>query len=359
MKKIKLGELFCGPGGLAIGAHDAAKKIGVIDLSHAWAVDSDQDTCKTYLKNVKGATSRTVFCEDIREKTIFKKLKDAEESIDGLAFGFPCNDFSLVGRQLGLDGEFGPLFSYGIKALKQFSPDFFIAENVGGLISANKGLALELILEKMRSVGYEITPHLYKFEEYGVPQARHRLIIVGFKKELNIKFIPPKPTHVNRFITSREALEAHPISSTALNHEFTKQSNQVEERLRYIKPGENAWNAKIPKDLQLNVNGAKLSQIYKRLDPNRPAYTITGSGGGGTHVYHWRENRALTNRERARLQTFEDAFQFMGNRGSVRKQIGMAVPPKGSAVIFEAVFKTLLGIKYSGVEINTTRKFKE
>jgi DNA (cytosine-5)-methyltransferase 1 len=356
MKKIKLGELFCGPGGLAIGAHQAAKKIGLLELKHAWAVDNDHDTCQTYLKNVSGATPETVFCQDIREKTIFKKLTATEKHIDGLAFGFPCNDFSLIGRQMGLDGEYGPLFSYGIKALKQFTPDFFIAENVGGLISSNKGLALEIILGKMKSVGYEITPHLYKFEEYGIPQARHRLIIVGFKKELNIKFQPPRPTHKNNFISSKEALESIPIDINAHNNELTKQSNQVIERLRYIKPGQNAWTASIPKELQLNVNGAKLSQIYKRLDPNRPAYTITGSGGGGTHVYHWKENRALTNRERARLQTFEDEFQFLGNKESVRRQIGMAVPPRGSAVIFEAVFNTILGIKYPIIESSSILK---
>ena len=91
-------------------------------------------------------------------------------------------------------------------------------------------------------------------------------------------------------------------------------------------PGENAWNSSLPKHLQLNVKGAKLSQIYRRLYPDRPAYTITGSGGGGTHGYHWSEPRALTNRERARLQTFPDDFVFKGGRGSVRKQIGMAVP---------------------------------
>ena len=76
---------------------------------------------------------------------------------------------------------------------------------------------------------------------------------------------------------------------------------------------ENAWTAKLPDHLKLNVKGATISQIYKRLDPNKPAYTVTGSGGGGTHVYHWKEPRALTNRERARLQTFPDDFKFHGS----------------------------------------------
>jgi len=102
----------------------------------------------------------------------------------------------------------------------------------------------------------------------------------------------------------------------------------------------------------LNVRGAKISQIYKRLDPDKPAYTVTGSGGGGTHIYHWKENRALTNRERARLQTFPDNFIFSGSKESVRKQIGMAVPCVGAKVIFEAVLKSLAGISYPHIAPN-------
>jgi len=92
------------------------------------------------------------------------------------------------------------------------------------------------------------------------------------------------------------------------------------------------------------------------LDPNKPSYTVTGSGGGGTHVYHWKENRALTNRERARLQTFPDNFIFEGSKESVRKQIGMAVPVKGAKIIFEAILKTFAGINYSNVEANLETK---
>jgi DNA (cytosine-5)-methyltransferase 1 len=142
------------------------------------------------------------------------------------------------------------------------------------------------------------------------------------------------------------------INKSAFNHEFTKQHQRVIERLEYIKPGENAWTAKLPAHLELNVSGARISQIYKRLDPTKPSYTVTGSGGGGTHVYHWIENRALTNRERARLQTFPDTFHFQGSKESVRRQIGMAVPPDGARVIFDAIKKTLDQIPYSTVPSN-------
>ena len=112
----------------------------------------------------------------------------------------------------------------------------------------------------------------------------------------------------------------------------------------------NAFTANIPKHLQLNVKGAKISQIYKKLDPSKPAYTVTGSGGGGTHMYHYKENRALTNRERARLQTFPDDYVFEGSKESVRKQIGMAVPVKGARIIFEAILNTFAGIEYESME---------
>lgn len=95
-----------------------------------------------------------------------------------------------------------------------------------------------------------------------------------------------------------------------------------------------------------------LNQIYKRLDPEKPAYTVTGSGGGGTHIYHWSEPRALTNRERARLQTFPDDYIFMGSKESVRKQIGMAVPCDGARIIFEAVLRSFAGIPYDWIEPN-------
>ena len=103
---------------------------------------------------------------------------------------------------------------------------------------------------------------------------------------------------------------------------------------------------------QLKKTDNTLSQIYKRLEKDKPAYTVTGSGGGGTHMYHWSEPRALTNRERARLQTFPDNFVFMGNKESQRKQIGMAVPVLGAKVIFDALLKTHLGIQYKSIEPN-------
>jgi DNA (cytosine-5)-methyltransferase 1 len=348
MKEFKLGELFCGPGGIAYGAKKASIEIEDYKIIHEWANDYDADTCETYRRNICPENPESVICGDVRKLDI-----DKLSPIDALAFGFPCNDFSQVGEQKGFNGTFGPLYTYGVKVLKRFQPAWFFAENVGGLKSANEGGALKQILDDLKEVGYNIYPHLYKFEEYGVPQARHRIIIIGIRKDLPFVFAPPSPTEYKDINNSaKNAIENPPISDNAFNNELTKQSAQVVERLKHIKPGENAFNANLPEHLQLNVKGAKISQIYKRLHPDKPAYTVTGSGGGGTHIYHYLEHRALTNRERARLQTFPDDYEFKGSKESVRKQIGMAVPPRGAQIILEAVLKTFAGIPYNNVVCN-------
>lgn len=347
---FKLGEFFCGPGGMALGAKNAGITDGDVTFKfqHQWATDYDKDSCDTYRRNICGAEGR-VICRDVR-RLDFTQFPP----IDVFAFGFPCNDFSLVGEKKGVDGAYGPLYAFGVEALKYFQPKFFIAENVGGLRSSNDGHTFKVILSELCAAGYEVTPHLYKFEQYGVPQSRHRIIIVGIRSDLNLTFkVPYQPVQIQ---TAQEALEIPPIPEGSANHEKARMSALVVERLQYIKPGQNAWNAELPNHLRLNVKGATMSQIYRRLDPAKPAYTITGSGGGGTHVYHWCEDRALTNRERARLQTFPDSFVFEGSKESVRKQIGMAVPPQGAKVVFEAILKTFAGIPYPTVEPNITFK---
>jgi len=346
MPVFRLGELFCGPGGLAWGAMNAKIELPNHRIEHAWANDYDSDTCRTYRHNICPNEPDSVICGDVRKIDL-----EALPPIDGLAFGFPCNDFSVVGEQKGFDGVFGPLYSYGVRVLKSHKPDWFLAENVGGLRSANEGNAFQVIMEDLKAAGYKIYPNLYKFEEYGVPQARHRVIIVGIREDLPYEFkIPSTAPYKSIDVSCRKAIEEPPIAEDAFNNEATRQSAIVVERLKHIKPGQNAFTANLPENLQLNVKGAKISQIYKRLDPSKPAYTVTGSGGGGTHIYHWSENRALTNRERARLQTFPDNYNFQGSKESVRKQIGMAVPCEGAKIIFEAILKTFAGIPYESME---------
>jgi DNA (cytosine-5)-methyltransferase 1 len=340
--ELRYGELFSGPGGLAYGAMEASAKNNgeVYTIRHQWATDNDHDACETYILNICDGVKDTVYESDIRELELTSLAP-----IDILAFGFPCNDYSVVGERKGFEGEFGPLYTYGVKALEAHNPICFVAENVSGLTSANEGEAFGKILYELQNagMGYGIHQQLYRFEQYGIPQKRHRIIIVGFRNDLEIQFTPPIPTtpHVKDWISAYDALQGHPIPESAPNQEPTNHASRVVERLNHIKPGDNAWSESIPDHLRLNVKRAKLSMIYRRLHPNKPAYTVTGSGGGGTHIYHWSEPRALTNRERARLQTFPDDFEFVGKKQSVRRQIGMAVPPLAGRQIIAAVLQTI------------------
>ena len=347
--RFKLGELFSGPGGLGLGAMNAqvsGKNKKKFCVEHGWSSDYDKDSCLTYAHNIKGAKKDTIIHEDVKELCIADL-----PHIDAFAYGFPCNDFSLVGEQKGFDGKYGPLYTYGVKVIEHFAPKFFVAENVGGMSSANEGKAFEKIKQELSACGggYTLTAHKYKSEEYGVAQTRHRIIMVGIRNDIDVVFKVPAPTTADAYKSVKKALESPPIPADAANCELTRQSATVIERLKLIKPGQNVWNADLPLNLQLNVKGAKLSQIYRRLHPDKPSYTITGSGGGGTHGYHYKEFRALTNRERARIQSFPDDYVFQGSKESVRKQIGMAVPPLLSQVIFEAILKSFAKIEYETV----------
>jgi len=389
---FKLGELFCGPGGMALGAKLATKQVSpkgeTFSISHVWGVDRDPNAIATYNVNELGEgveCDAMAFAEahaDCDHKTIedFRK-------ISALAFGFPCNDFSMVGKQKGLAGNFGQLYKAGIAAINYSNPKWFIAENVSGIHSANAGTAFRQIQRELESAGkygYDLTVRLYKFEDYGVPQSRHRYIIVGIRKDQNVTFKVPAPTHLKNHVSAKQAL-TRPYVEGVQDRELTRQQSQVEERLFFTPPWRNAWYleemlemsngdrraalkkapwyAKKIKQLtdweivyrieacRLHCTRARMSHIYRRLHPEKPSYTITGSGGGGTHVYHWEECRALTNRERARLQGFPDDFNFKGLKEMVRKQIGMAVPPTGAKIIFEAILKTFARIDYPSVDV--------
>ena len=346
---FRLGELFCGPGGIACGAHNAKSDDGETSIVHAWANDFDTDTCETYIKNICHGDGASVYCRDVRELDI-----PALGPIDAFAYGFPCNSFSHVGEHQGLENDkFGQLYTYGVEVLKYYQPKWFLAENVTGMRSAGDGSHFQIILNDLAKAGYKLVTNMYKFEEYGVPQTRHRIIIVGIRNDLDakgIKFKVPSPELYRHCdITSGTALSN--IPDDAPNNEIRKLQDTVKLRLSYIKPGQNIWQAEnIPPELMIKTR-TKISQIYRKLDPNKPSYTVTAAGGGGTYMYHWsEEQRELTNRERARIQTFPDDFEFIGKYSSVRKQIGMAVPPKGAEIIFSAILNTFAGIDYPSVE---------
>lgn len=329
---MRLGEMFCGAGGIAEGARQAG---GFVP---AWAIDRDRDACDTF----RAMHGGEVICGDVRE------IDPASLApIDAFAFGFPCNDFSLVGERRAFDGEYGPLYTYGVAVLRELRPAMFLAENVSGVRADG---ALDRILADLEGCGYRLSAHLYDFSRYGVPQRRQRVVIIGFRDDLDATFRVPDPARWDGAdISARTALAGIPDGDP--HHRVVWPSAPVRERLERIPPGRNAWNSDLPERLQINVKpgGARISSMYRRLHPDQPSMTITAAGGGGHHGYHFAEPRALTNRERARLQTFPDSYRFAGGSASVRRQIGMAVPPAGAAAILAAARDSLAGRRYPSI----------
>ena len=383
--RFDLGELFCGPGGMAIASTRVApvQALGgeTYTLHHSWGVDFSQPAIDTFNANLGGG-----ICMDAWE--FVRNHLDRQHRINALAFGFPCNSFSEVGERKGMDDpNFGKLYQTGIAVLDAYAPLWFVAENVSGISARDNGNQFRTILRELSLAGkgYDVVAHLYRFEEYGVPQARHRYVIVGIRSDVaarnHLTFRPPAPTHGKGrepFVSCAAALAHVPPGPVRMP------SERIVWRLRFTAPGDNAWKLdeladpeKCPDDkldaylrqlpwyadeiaplgplaairtkiaeVKLNCKAARMSHIYRRLDPARPAYTLTGSGGGGTHVYHWREHRALTNAERAALQTFPANFIFKGTLEQVRKQIGMAVPTRGAEAIFRAILHTFAHVDY-------------
>ncbi len=309
------------------------KKAG---LEPTWAVDWNEDACKTYRAMIGShAINRKV--EDVD----FASLDD----VDGLAFGFPCNDFSMVGERKGREGYFGGLYRFAEQAIAVQQPAWFIAENVPGLMGRGGSEIMQTFANA--GPGYRLSVHLYRFEDYGVPQRRWRVIGVGIRSDLNLTFRPPAATHLKP-VGARTALRG--VERVTANNALPRHGEKVTRLLESIPPGENCWFDGVPEELRLNVPNVRMSLIYRRLHPDEPSYTVVGSGGGGTHGYHFREPRALTNRERARLQSFPDDFVFSGGPQSVRKQIGMAVPPLGAEKIGRALLHCLRGETYESVD---------
>jgi DNA (cytosine-5)-methyltransferase 1 len=315
-----------------------------------WAADIDPWAVRTFRSNL----GNHIWEGDVRE------MDFPDVPCDILLAGPPCQDYSSLWNHDGAKTDRGNLFRAVARFLDQRQPAAFVVENVPGLLSANDGEAWLLVRHALRApsqflydgVGprYEVSAQIIDFADLGVPQRRPRLIVMGIRRDIGIR--PPDVPRpwAGRHRTVAEALDKRPIKKGAPNHEVGLDTTDVVERLKLIPAGMNY--TVIPKDHPLFVKGL-ISHVYRRLDPNKPAYTVIAGGGGGTHGYHHVEPRRLSNRERARLQSFPDSFVFEGGPGRssyprVRRQIGNAVPPVGAMVVVEALVEALRAAKVPG-----------
>jgi len=336
----KIVSIFSGCGGLDLGFHMEGYKT-------IWANDFAEWAVKSFAKN---------FGDVIHLKDITKINPYTDKTIpkcDIVLGGFPCQDFSIIWKQPGLNGTRGGLFRHFAEFVDAKKPKAFVAENVKGLITANKGKAIETIIKDFESIapGYVVKPHLYNFAEYGVPQFRERVLLVGIRIDTGFNFIHPRPTHGPGeelpYFSSGEAIKG--AEKIPYNNELVNIKEKTRKMLELIPEGGNFRD--IPEDSPYYVKGM-ISHVYRRLKLDEPAKTIIAAGGGGTWGYHYPEARPLTNRERARLQTFPDDFIFEGSVTEVRRQIGNAVPPVGVRAVARRLMSLFTG-EYEAIDLKS------
>jgi len=335
--KPRVVSLFSGCGGMDLGFQQAGYHL-------IWANDFDKAACDTYSKNI----GNHIVHGDIT-KINLRNIPDCDVIIGG----FPCQDFSVIWKRGGLETDRGNLYKYFVESVRLKKPKLFVAENVKGLLTANKGKAVETIMRDFASLGYVVNVDSYNFADYGVPQLRERIFIIGVRKDLNWCFEKPKPTHHKlNYVSSGTALKG--VKRVKFNNEHQNIAEKTKKMLKLIPEGGNFSD--IPKNHPLYVKGM-ISHVYRRLHRKKPSTTIIAGGGGGTWGYHFEEPRPLTNRERARLFCYPDEFIFSGTISEVRKQIGNSVPPLAAKLLAQSLIgifssKSILNRRTNGRKIN-------
>ncbi|KUO76606.1 MAG: DNA cytosine methyltransferase [Desulfosporosinus sp. BRH_c37] len=304
---MKIVSLFSGAGGLDLGLIQSGNEI-------IWANDIDKDAAATYGKNIGGH----IVCADIKDIN----LADIPQT-DVIVGGFPCQGFSQANLLRTVEDERNQLYKFFLGAVREKQPRFFIAENVRGILSLGKGDAIKQIVANFESAGYVVTVTLVNMADYGVPQTRQRVFIIGQHKDLGESMIFDFPEKTNGksgnpspWISIKSVLDHYPDPdkpSDFLNHICS--SYKVEYR---------------------NFTGHRIT------DPDKPSPTILARGngkGGVCAIPHYNGKRRLTIRESATIQTFPEDFEFIGQMNSCYRQIGNAVPVRFAKLLGQELIR--------------------
>ena len=288
-------SLFSGAGGLDLGLIQAGNEV-------VWANDIDKDAVETYRNNI----GHHIICKDIKDI----HLSEIPYT-DVVVGGFPCQGFSIANLKRNPKDERNQLYLYFYTIVKNNQPQFFIAENVKGILSLDGGNIIKQIVTDFNSAGYLVEVHKINAADYGVPQHRERVIIVGQRIDIasNMLFKFPKPTHCKdgiklpKWVSMETALSSRP-----LNYKEEKDPNAYGSSYRFV---------------------ARNFTAHRTSDPTKPSPTILARGngkGGVCAIPHYNGERRMTIRESAIIQTFPYDFVFAGKMGSCYRQIGNAVP---------------------------------
>lgn len=348
-EKLKVLDLFSGVGGMSYGFERAGFDI-------AGALEYDKQIAESMKKNHKHTE---MFVGDIR-KIKPQEVEAKIGKVDVIVGGPPCQGFSLKGKRGGMGDERNFLFEEYVKYVKYFKPKYFVIENVPTILTDQAGFFRKEILEKFTKLGYSIDFGIVNAADFGVPQSRRRALFIGVLDGPSIG-LPDKK--VSKYVNTWDAIsdlaylesgdglfeskyklkpktsyqeKIRNNSSVLYNHNATKHSPIAIDRLKRIPPesGKEYLTEKI---------SSTFGQTWGRLEKNKPSPTIvtrfdTPSNGKNSHPFL---NRAITPREAARLQSFPDTFIFYGNKSSITKQIGNAVPPLLGEAIANHILKNI------------------
>lgn len=316
---MKIISLFSGAGGLDLGLIQAGNKV-------VWANDIDVNAVATYKANI----GNNILCEDIANVDI-ATIPNA----DVVVGGFPCQGFSQANMLRSIDDSRNQLYKFFYNTIKIKKPKFFIAENVKGILSLAKGAAIRMIINDFEAAGYITELHLVNMADYGVPQTRQRVIIIGQRADIadEMIFKFPLPTHGKNgvpkpWVSIKAAIDHFPnpdVENDVLNHDYSKYKVEI-------------------KDFT----------AHRKTDPDKPSPTILarGNGGGGVcAIPHYNGNRRLSVRESASVQTFPENFYFVGSRGACYRQIGNAVPVLFAKRLGEELMRLERNENESGISV--------
>lgn len=334
---MKIIDLFCGVGGLSLGFEQAGFEVVA-------AVDMWADAVRTYNHNRKDKVAKVISVEDFNEKELSSII--AKEKITGIIGGPPCQGFSTVGRR-DIDDPRNKMYLEFYKAVKLADPEFFLIENVKGMLTLNKGAFVKDLLKRFGKdgLGYTISYKLLNAADYGIPQNRYRVFYIGIK---NKKFVFPEPFDYK--LTAKDGIgdlegatqEKYGSSpqneyqrimrgnvNKPVNQEYTIHTEKTISIISQVPDGGNI------RDLPPEIwHVRKYNKAFERMGTFKPSNTIDT---GHRNYFHYSEPRIPTVRESARIQSFPDSFEILGTRGSQYKQVGNAVPPMLAKIIAERI----------------------
>ena len=331
-------DLFCGAGGITEGFRRAG-------FSCLYANDIDHWAIETFKANHPGTRADNRPVENVDAAALRRELRLEPGDLDVVVGGPPCQGFSINAPERFLDDPRNSLFKHYVRFLDEFKPKTLLLENVPGMLSLGGGVIFDQIIHELGTRGYEVRARILFAAHYGVPQERWRMIVIGAR-------ISPPPSHPypSHYAHARSMRAG---GSVTFNHAAGKLSPQNAERMKYVKPG-GSWRD-IPRHLlPRGMQQARLSDHTKRYG------RLRNDGLAGTVLTkcdpHWgavflpNQDRALTVREAARLQSFPDSYKFLGPRVAQYEQVGNAVP----VLMAEAVareFRHALGAVSAGLEM--------